>query len=67
MDLLIQITSKHKLNIRGYFLKVMSEKSINDNISYKPSTPIGEIKFLCFPKVMAFLSNLIKKRSKFLS
>ena len=40
MDLLVQITSAHRINPGGLVIQVMNERS-DDFLYYKPSTPIG--------------------------
>ena len=40
MDLLVQITSAHRINPGGHVIQVMNDRS-DDFLYYKPSTPIG--------------------------
>ncbi|ROT76420.1 hypothetical protein C7M84_004991 [Penaeus vannamei] len=40
MDLLIQVTTAHKVNPGGHIIHVVSDNRL---ISYKPSTPIGTL------------------------
>lgn len=52
MDLLIQVTTAHKVNPGGHIIHVVSDNRL---ISYKPSTPIGKWRpsglVECFGKV----------------
>ena len=41
MDLLVQITSAHRINPGGHVIQVMNDRS-DDFLYYKPSTPIGK-------------------------
>ena len=41
MDLLVQITSAHRINPGGHVIQVMNDRS-DDYLYYKPSTPIGK-------------------------
>lgn len=41
MDLLIHVTTMHKINPGGHVIQVINERS-NDFLYYKPSTPIGK-------------------------
>ena len=45
MDLLVQITSAHRINPGGHVIQVMNDRS-DDFLYYKPSTPIGKNFFL---------------------
>ena len=45
MDLLVQITTAHRINPGGHVIQVMNDRS-DDFLYYKPSTPIGKIKDL---------------------
>lgn len=40
MDLLVQITTAHRINPGGHVIQVMNARS-DDFLYYKPSTPIG--------------------------
>ena len=44
MDLLVQITTAHRINPGGHVIQVMNERS-DDFLYYKPSTPIGQLIF----------------------
>lgn len=52
MDLLVQITTAHRLSTGNYSLQAMSEKG---TLPYKPSTPIGALD--------AFTIKIIQKKS----
>ena len=43
MDLLVQITTAHRINPGGHVIQVMNARS-DDFLYYKPSTPIGKLK-----------------------
>merc|ERR1711963_224243 len=42
MDLLVQITSAHRINPGGHVIQVINDRS-DDFLYYKPSTPIGAL------------------------
>merc|ERR1712045_197264 len=42
MDLLVQITTAHRISPGGHVIQVMNERS-DDFLYYKPSTPIGAL------------------------
>ena len=45
MDLLVQITTAHRISPGGHVIQVMNERS-DDFLYYKPSTPIGKWRHL---------------------
>ena len=57
MDLLVQITTAHRINPGGHVIQVMNARS-DDFLYYKPSTPIGERKFFLF---FFYIDNLTRK------
>ena len=57
MDLLVQITTAHRINPGGHVIQVMNARS-DDFLYYKPSTPIGERKIFLF---FFCIDNLTRK------
>ena len=57
MDLLVQITTAHRINPGGHVIQVMNARS-DDFLYYKPSTPIGERKIFLF---IFYTDNLARK------
>jgi len=59
MDLLIQVTTAHKINPGGHVIQVMNVRS-DDYLYYKPSTPIGNQRLIC---IDGFICSTVRRES----
>ena len=57
MDLLVQITSAHRINPGGHVIQVMNDRS-DDFLYYKPSTPIGKAFLTHWSKTTDFVQKI---------